>query len=42
MVTQKESKTIRISQKVYNFIDTKALRGSESFDEILRRLLKIK
>lgn len=37
-----ESRTIRISGKTYDFIDNKALRGSETFDEILRRLLKIK
>lgn len=42
MVTQKESRTIRISQEVYDFLDTSAERGSETFDQIIRRLLKIK
>ena len=42
MVTDKESRTIRISQRVYDYIDTKADRASETFDEIIRRLLKIK
>jgi len=41
MVT-KESKTIRVSGNVYDFIDNSALRSSETFDDILRRLLNIK
>ncbi len=44
MVTDKEykdSRTIRISKQVYDYIDTRAKRASETFDEILRRLLKI-
>ncbi len=39
---KEEAKTIRVSQEVYDHIDTNALRASETFDEILKRLLKIK
>lgn len=43
MVTNnKESRVIRVSSEVYDYIDTKASRASETFDDILRRLLKIK
>ncbi len=41
MVTIGNSKTIRVSKDVYNFVDGKGERG-ESFDKILKRLLKIK
>ena len=37
-----KQKTIRVSNEVYDYIDTKAVRASETFDQILRRLLKIK
>ena len=39
---KEEARTIRVSQEVYDYIDTKAERASESFDKILRRLLNIK
>lgn len=42
MVTKEESRVIRVSQKTYDYIDTKAERASETFDEILKRLLVIK
>ena len=41
MVTEESSKTIRISQKVYDFLNSKGERG-ETFDEIIKKLLKIK
>lgn len=42
MVSKEESRTIRIDQNVYDYIDTKADRASETFNEILIRLLGIK
>ena len=42
MVKDNESRTIRISQKVYDYLDNNALRATETFDQILMRLLKIK
>lgn len=42
MVTEKETRVIRITQQVYDFIDESANKSTETFDDILRRLLKIK
>lgn len=47
MVTETQEKkewgkTIRVSKEVYDYIDKKAEGASDTFDRILRRLLKIK
>ena len=41
-MVEQESRTIRISQETYDYLDTRAERGSETFNQIIRRLLKIK
>jgi negative regulator of replication initiation len=41
METQnKQTRLIRISQELYDYIDESAERSTDSFDKILKRLLK--
>ena len=38
----KNQRTIKVSEEVYNYLDTSAKRATETFNQILKRLLKIK
>lgn len=39
---KEEARTIRISQELYDYLDNKAKRATETFDQIIKRLLKFK
>jgi len=39
---KKQTRLIRISQELYDHIDNSAERSTETFDQIIRRMVKLK